>query len=95
MIDKLLWYDYDKPCLYSFKGEGKEHKGGQKRKVREEKKRKKKQKDITSPGSSIDLASGGEGGPGPGGCCIYSDFSQFSLVVSPLPLAEFLASHAN
>jgi len=36
MIDKLLWYDYDKPCFYSFKGEGKEHGGGgQKRKVRD------------------------------------------------------------
>jgi len=34
MIDKLLWYDYDKPCFYSFGREGKEHKGGQKRKVR-------------------------------------------------------------
>jgi len=26
-IDKLLWCDNDKPCFYSFKGEGKEHRG--------------------------------------------------------------------
>jgi len=42
MIDKLLWYDYAKPCFYSFKGEGKEHKGGQKWKVIEKKRKKKK-----------------------------------------------------
>jgi len=42
MIDRLLWYNYGKPCFCSFKGEGKEHKGGQKRKVREEKRKQKK-----------------------------------------------------
>jgi len=42
MMNKLLWYDYDKPCFYGFKGEGKEHKGGQKRKVRKKKRKKKK-----------------------------------------------------
>ena len=41
-INKLLWYDYDKPCFYHFKEEGKGHKGGQKKKVREEKWKKKK-----------------------------------------------------
>jgi len=42
MIDKLLWYNYDKPCFCSFKGDVKECTRGQKRKVREEKKKKKK-----------------------------------------------------
>jgi len=50
-IDKLLWYDYDKPCFYSFKAEGKEHEGGQKRKVREERgsRRNKKVSPVLGP----------------------------------------------
>jgi len=37
MISKLWWHNYDKPYLYSFEGEGKEHRGGRKEKI--EKKR--------------------------------------------------------
>ena len=36
MINKLLWYNYGKPCFYSFKGEGKEHKGGTEKLGKEE-----------------------------------------------------------
>jgi len=39
--DKLLWYNYNKPYFYIFRGEGKEHKGGQKRTDRDEKRKNK------------------------------------------------------
>jgi len=58
MIDKLLWYDCDKPCFHSFKREDKERRRRQKSEVREEKRKKKKYKDITNPGSRVDPVNG-------------------------------------
>jgi len=58
MIDKLLWYDYGKPCFYSFKGEGKEHKGAQKKKSLR-RKEEEEIKDSTSPGYCVDPVSRG------------------------------------
>jgi len=32
MINKLLWYDCDKPCFYNFTGEEKKYKEGTEKK---------------------------------------------------------------
>jgi len=37
VIDKLWWYDYDKPCFYIFKGAGKEHKKNMRKRRRNRK----------------------------------------------------------
>jgi len=46
MINKLVWHGYDKPCFYSFKGEGKQHRGDGKEKI-ERKKGKGRSKKIS------------------------------------------------
>jgi len=46
-IGKLQWYNYDKPCFCSFRGEGKEHRGDIKEKLVRKRGRRRNKK--TSP----------------------------------------------
>jgi len=65
MISKLQWYNDDKPCFYSFKGEGREHRGN--REDGEEKGRRRNKKIPPVLGPALIWPMEGGWGPGPGG----------------------------
>jgi len=76
MVSKLQWYNYDKPCFCSFKGEGKEHRRDRKYKIKRKRRSRRNKKILPVLGPVLIWPVEG-GGPGPGGHCPYSDFFQF------------------
>jgi len=76
------------------KEEQKNIRGGQKKKLETKRGRGRNKKQSPVLGPALIWATEG-GDPGPGEHCFYSDFSQCLQAASPLPIVEFLASHAS
>jgi len=80
MIDKLLWYDYDKPCFIVSEEKEKNIRGNRKAKLERKRGRRRNKKVSPVLGPALIQQTGGGGGgvcPGPEGRRLHSDFLSF------------------